>query len=375
MSGTAGGGEAGQTINLDPAESARLARLRYLNDDRPGIRRRRAGKGFSYSSPDGKPIHDPEILARITSLAIPPAWSDVWISPGANGHLQATGRDARGRKQYRYHPRWRSVRDQSKYERTLAFGTALPQIRKRTESDMARPGLPRAKVLATLVRLLETTHIRVGNEEYAKQNRSFGLTTMHDRHVDISGTTMRFEFRGKSGVKHRVELHDRELASIVRRCRDIPGYELFQYIDDDGNRQTIDSADVNDYLREITGQEFTAKDFRTWTGTVLAALALQEFEAFDSEAQAKKNVVRAIESVAEQLGNTPSVCRKCYVHPAVLDAYIDGTTAATLQQQISQQLSDSLHELKPEEAAVLALLQARLSRESGEVRANVHKAG
>ena len=348
----------------EPIEAARAAGLRYVSDTRPGIRRKRAGRGFSYTGPDGAPIRDDETLRRIRSLAIPPAWQDVWICPQPNGHLQATGRDARGRKQYRYHPRWRVTRDETKYERMVAFGRALPRIRERIEQDMAQPGLPREKVLATVIRLLETTLIRVGNAEYARSNRSFGLTTLRDRHVQVDGSTLRFEFRGKSGVRHSVDLRDRRLARIVKRCRDIPGYELFQYIDDAGQRQTIDSADVNDYLRAISGEDFTAKDFRTWAGTVLAALALQELETFDSQAQAKRNIVGAIQNVAERLGNTPSVCRKCYVHPAVIDADLEGTTLDTLRQRTEQELTGDLANLPPEEAAVLALLQQRLARKS-----------
>ena len=347
----------------DPVESARAAGLRYVDDTRPGIRRKRAGKNFSYIGLDGRPIRHSDELRRIKSLAIPPAWTDVWICPSPNGHIQATGRDAKGRKQYRYQQRWRQVRDETKYGRMIAFGKALPLIRERTERDLARPRLPREKVLAAVIRLLETTLIRVGNPEYARENGSFGLTTMRDRHLDISGSKVRFHFRGKGGKQHTVALDDRRLARIVKRCRDIPGYELFQYLDDDGQRQTIDSADVNDYLREITGQDFTAKDFRTWAGTVLAAMALQEFEAFDSNTQAKKNIVQAIEVVSERLGNTPSICRKCYVHPAVLDAYLEGSLVETLKQRAEQEIAESLHELQPEEAAVMALLQQRLARE------------
>jgi DNA topoisomerase-1 len=330
----------------------------------------RAGKGFRYVGPDGRSIRDPEELARIRSLVIPPAWTGVWICPLAHGHLQATGRDARGRKQARYHPRWRAVRDETKYHRLIAFGRALPRIRARTRRDLARPGLPRDKVLAAVVRLLETTLIRVGNEEYARHNHSFGLTTMRDRHVDVSGGRMQFEFRGKSGIRHTVELHDRRLARIVKHCQDVPGYELFQYLDEDGQRHTIDSADVNEYLRTISGQDFTAKDFRTWAGTVLAACALQEFEAFDSQAQARRNILRAIETVASRLGYTRSVCRKCYIHPAILDAYLDGSLLQTLRQRVAKELRQSLRRLQPEEAAVLAFLQARLGREARESNGN-----
>jgi DNA topoisomerase I len=347
----------------DPVESAKAAGLRYVSDEMPGIRRKRVGKHFSYIGLDGKPIRDPEELKRIKSLGIPPAYTDVWICPLPNGHIQATGRDAKGRKQYRYHPRWREVRDETKYGRMLAFGAALPRIRERVEQDLNLPDLSREKVLATVVRLLETTLIRVGNDEYARQNKSFGLTTMRDRHVEVSGATVKFRFRGKSGKNHSIALTDRRLAKIVKRCRDIPGYELFQYIDDNGDRQTIDSADVNEYLREITGQDFTAKDFRTWAGTVLATLALQECEAFESETQAKKQITQAISSVAERLGNTPSICRKCYVHPAVIDSYLDGTMLEGLQQRVEQELEDAPEGLEQEERAVMRLLKRRLERE------------
>jgi len=316
-----------------------------------------------YLDPDGAVIRDVDVLGRIKSLAIPPAWRDVWICPSAHGHVQATGVDAKGRKQYRYHPRWREVRDETKYDRMLVFARVLPKIRRRVERDLARPGLPRAKILATVVRLLETTLIRVGNEEYARQNDSFGLTTMRDRHVNVSGATLTFEFRGKSGIAHAIDLTDRRLAKIVKQSQDLPGYELFQYIDDRGARHSIDASDVNAYLKEISGEEFTAKDFRTWAGTVLAAQALQEFQAFDSKAQAKRNVVQAIESVAKRLGNTKAVCRKCYIHPAVIDLYMDGSLLQTLARRVKKELTRSLQDLPAEEAAVLALLQQRLRRE------------
>ncbi|MCA1667945.1 MAG: DNA topoisomerase IB [Thermomicrobia bacterium] len=347
----------------DPVASAQAANLRYVSDARPGIRRKRAGTGFSYRRPDGALIHDAETLRRIRALAIPPAWTDVWICPTAHGHIQATGRDAKGRKQYRYHPRWRDVRDETKYARMIAFGAALPRIRERVDADLARRGLPREKVLATVVRLLETTFIRVGNEEYAKTNRSYGLTTMRNKHVDVSGDTIAFHFRGKSGIEHTIDINDRRVARIIKRCKELPGAELFQYLDDDGARQTIDSGDVNAYLEEITGEHFTAKDFRTWAGTLLAAMALQEFEAFDDEAQAKKNIVHAIEDVAARLGNTPTVCRKCYVHPAILDAYREGVMLEALRQRTEQEIADGLRGLKAEEAAVLTILQQRLTQE------------
>jgi DNA topoisomerase-1 len=354
--------QAAPAIKVDPLVSAKSAGLRYVTDTQPGIRRKRSGNRFIYIGLDGRPIRDPDELRRFAALAIPPAWTDVWICPIPNGHLQATGRDARQRKQYRYHPRWRAVRDETKYGRMIAFGAVLPQIRSRVAADLNLPGLPRQKVLATVVRLLETTLIRVGNEEYAQNNGSFGLTTMRDRHVAIDKKTVRFGFRGKSGIHHTIDLTDRRLARVIQKCRDLPGQDLFQYLDDDGKPQSIESADVNAYLRVIAGEEFTAKDFRTWAGTVLAALALREFEAFDSKTQAKKNIVQAIERVAQRLGNTPSVCRKCYVHPEIIDAYLDGSMLETLKQRAEQEMATGLDALQPEEAAVLALLQQRLSR-------------
>ena len=359
---------------VTPVESAKAAGLRYVSEARPGIRRKRAGRYFSYTGPDGQPIHDTAVLRRIKSLAIPPAWTDVWICPDPNGHVQATARDAKGRKQYRYHPRWQAVRDETKYERTIAFGQALPLIHEQTERHLDLPGLPREKVLAAIVRLLESTLIRVGNDEYARHNKSFGLTTMRDRHVDVEGGQVCFHFRGKGGKYHRLELNDRRLARIVKRCRDIPGQELFQYVDDDGERHDVGSGDVNEYLHEITGQEFTAKDFRTWAGTVLAAWALREFEAFDSETQAKRNVVSAIERVAERLGNTPAVCRRCYVHPAVLDAYLDGSLVEHLKDQVDGELTESLSKLPPEEAAVLVFLQRRLEQAEQQAAAQRRRA-
>jgi DNA topoisomerase-1 len=338
--------------------------LVYVHDTTPGITRHRSGKGFRYVRPDGGPVADPRTKARIQALVIPPAWEHVWICTRANGHLQATGRDARGRKQYRYHPKWREVRDEVKYERMIKFGKALPLIRKEVDRALSLPGLPREKVLATIVYLLEATMMRIGNDEYARENKSYGLTTLRNRHVRIDGSEVEFRFRGKSGVYHDVKVHDRRLARIIQRTRDLPGQDLFQYLDEDGETHTVGSSDVNDYLRTITGEDYTAKDFRTWSGTVLAAMALQEFEAVDSDTQAKKNVVRAIESVAERLGNTPSVCRKCYVHPAVLDAYLDGTMLEGLRARAEESLVEDLKDLQPEEAAVLAMLERRLAQET-----------
>ena len=343
----------------DPVDSAQAAGLRYVSDTMPGIRRKRSGSGFSYVGPDGKAVKDPATIARIRSLAIPPAYVDVWICPSANGHIQAIGRDARGRKQYRYHPKWRETRDETKFGRILAFSEALPAIRRRVENDLSKPGLPREKVLATVVRLLDCTGIRIGNDEYARSNRSFGLTTLQDRHVEISGSNMRFEFRGKSGKTHSVTLSDRRLARIVRRCQEIPGEDLFQYLDGDGVRQTISSGDVNDYLREISGQEFTAKDFRTWSGTKLAVSALAEMGDCTSKSQIKKNILRAIDSVADQLNNTRAVCRNYYVHPCVFEVYAAGTMLEILQSGTSPSTKS---QLDTDEAAVVWLLHQQLKQ-------------
>jgi DNA topoisomerase-1 len=346
----------------DPRAHAEEAGLRYVSDTMPGVRRGRAGKGFSYIGPDGERITDPDRIAWFKRLAIPPAWTNVWISPIRRGHLQATGRDAKGRKQYRYHPRWRSVRDEAKYGRLIEFARALPRIRRRTDRDLRRRGLPREKVVALVVRLLEATLIRVGNEEYARDNGSFGLSTLRDRHVKGNGSDLHFSFRGKGGKEHVVPVRDRRLARLVRECQELPGQELFQYVDADGARQSIDSGDVNDYLRNVGGDDFTAKDFRTWAGTVAASMALQDFLQIDDDAGRKKAVVSAIEKVAGQLGNTPAVCRACYVHPDVLDSYLDGTLVEALTER-ARSAGRGAHALRPEEAAVLGLLQARLARE------------
>ncbi len=346
----------------DPVASAEEAGLRYVTDAMPGIRRRRAGRGFSYIGPDGARITDENRLDEIRALAIPPAWTDVWISPIRRGHLQATGRDARGRKQYRYHRRWREVRDEAKYGRLIEFARALPRIRRRTDRDLRRRGLPREKVLALVVRLLEATLIRVGNDEYARDNRSYGLSTMRDRHVEVRGATLRFTFRGKGGKEHEIGVRDERLASLVRQVQQLPGQTLFQYHDADGERQEVTSDDVNAYLREISGDDFTAKDFRTWAGTVAAAMALEEFSEIDDEAGRKRAIVQAVEAVAKLLGNTPTVCRACYVHPDVLDAYLDGSFVEALAER-ARGVGRGVHALRPEEAAVLGLLQARLARE------------
>jgi DNA topoisomerase-1 len=348
---------------VDPRDAAETAGLLYVSDEEPGIRRKKSGKGFTYVKPDGSKVEDKATLDRIRSLAIPPAYTDVWICSKANGHIQATGRDAKNRKQYRYHPAFREVRESTKYEHMLEFAKGLPAIRKTIDEHMSLRGLPREKVLATVVHLLENTLIRVGNSDYVKQNKSYGLTTLRDPHVTVEGAELRFQFKGKSGKTWKLQVKDRRIARIVKACQDLPGQDLFQYLDENGEQQSISSADVNAYLKEITGRDITAKDFRTWAGTVLAALALKEFEEFDSEAKAKKNIRAAIEKVSSRLGNTPSICRKCYVHPEVFSSYMDGELLLEIKEEIETELREDLPSLKPEEAAVLTLLQERLSRE------------
>jgi DNA topoisomerase I len=338
---------------VDPVQSARAAGLRYVSDLSPGFRRKRAGRAFTYLTAEGATIRDRDAIRRIKSLVIPPAWTDVWISPDPRGHIQATGRDARGRKQYRYHPRWREVRDAVKYDRMLAFAEALPTIREQTDRDLELPGLPRRKVLALVVRLLEETRIRVGNEEYRKENGSFGLTTLRNRHVDVIGSEVRFKFRGKSGKEHRVRLRDRRLARIMKRFLEIPGQELFQYVDETGEPKAIESEDVNDYIRQISGEDFTAKDFRTWAGTILAARFFREAEVAPETKGAKKELVRAIARVAEELGNTPAVCKKCYIHPAVIAAYLAGAL-----KPVEGNGHDDPYRLSAEERDLLALLSS-----------------
>ena len=337
----------------DSLESAAAAGLRYVSDEGPGIQRKRAGSGFAYIGQDGKKISDPAVLLRMKHLVIPPAWIDVWICPDPNGHVQATGRDARGRKQYLYHPRWREVRDAAKYDRLATFAEALPRIRDRIDRDLQRRGIPREKVLAAVVMLLEATSIRVGNDEYRRQNGSVGLTTMSDDNAQFEGSSLRFEFKGKSGKEHRVELTDKRVARIVKQCQDLPGQELFQYLDEHGERHAIGSSDVNEYLREISGNEFTAKDFRTWNGTVLAMRYLRLCEAPTSATAGKRSVSKAIKSVADDLGNTPAVCRKAYVHPVVLNAYLEGS----LEPEARLRRAKPAQVLSDEERCVVALLK------------------
>ena len=334
-------------VSLD---AARSAGLRWTSDAGPGIRRRRAGRGFQYLGASGRSVTDAATLGRIRSLAVPPAWTDVWISSDPRGHIQATGRDKKGRKQYRYHPRWREVRDETKYDRLLEFGRALPRIRERVERDLARRGLPREKVLAAVVRLLEKTLIRVGNEEYARANRSFGLTTLGRRHVRVRGPRIQFRFRGKSGKVHEFGIEDAELSGIVKRCQDLPGQELFQYRDARGRRRGVGSGDVNAYLAEVSRRDFTAKDFRTWAGSVRAWWALAGQPPPQSKAQGRRGVNEAVGEVARRLGNTTAICRKAYVHPAVVESYLEGSLRPRRPR------GARASGLRPSEASLLKLL-------------------
>lgn len=331
-----------------------------MSDSQPGIRRKRVGGGFTYRHPDGTKVANPENLKRIRSIVIPPAWTDVWICPHAQGHIQATGRDARGRKQYRYHQAFREIRESTKYEHMMAFAQALPALRTTVDLHMGLRGLPRQKVLATVVHLLETTLIRIGNDDYAKQNDSFGLATLKNRHVSVDGAQLRFRFTGKSGKKWSVAITDRRVAKVIKACQELPGQELLQYLDEEKNPQDVTSADVNDYLREITKDNITAKDFRTWGGTVLAAIALRELQSFDSAAGAKKNLRAAVEQVASRLGNTPTICRKCYIHPELMNCYLEGSLVRQMKANAERELRDNMAGLSPEEAAVLAILRTRL---------------
>lgn len=346
-------------LHQDMELSAQIGKLRYINDDLPGFTRRRRGKNFYYVDSKGAVIKDEKHLSRIKSLAIPPAWQDVWISPYTNGHLQATGRDAKGRKQYRYHSQWRAVRDEVKYEHMIDFGLHLPIIRQKVDDDLSQPGLSKEKVLATIIYLLENTMIRIGNDEYVKTNKSFGLTTLRNRHVEISGSMVKFKFRGKSKKEHDISLQDARMARILKRIMDIPGQELFQYIDNNGVRHPVNSSDVNEYLKQITGRDYTAKDFRTWSGTMHATMALRALEPFENVTQAKKNVVMAIEAAARKLGNTPSICKKCYVHPYIIESYMAGAMFDLIEAK--EDLIDDEALLDYVEQYLLKLLQNRQS--------------
>lgn len=350
----------------DPVQTALEAGLRYVSDVFPGIRRQRRSDGFVYLNADGAEITDEDELTRVKKIGIPPAWTDVWICPSPLGHIQATGRDARKRKQYRYHPTWRAFRDENKFDRMLDLGQALPRIRHRVMSDLRKQGLPREKVLATVVRLMDLTSIRIGNEAYARLNESYGLTTMTPGHVDINGTRVEFKFKGKSGKFHRISIRDRQLARIIKRMTDLPGEELFQYLNGDAKPRSISSDDVNAYLKEISGQDFTAKEFRTWAGTVLAVRELQELGQFETERQAARQVVAAIKAVAKELGNTVAICKKCYVHPAVVQSYLDGTLFQAWEHGVAEAAESSIRPgdegLPAEEVAVLSLLRQQAKK-------------
>ena len=350
-------------IITDPVDAAEEAGLRYVSDTRPGYTRKRNGESFQYFDTEGKLIQDESRLLRIGRLAIPPAYHDVWICPLPNGHIQATGRDDRGRKQYRYHERWRAIRDENKYDRILTFAAALPKIRRRVQANLKLPRLKREKVLAAVVQLLQRTFIRVGNEEYARQNKSFGLTTMKNRHVTVRGKKLRFRFRGKGGKEHEVDFMDRRIAKIIRELQDLPGQDLFQYVDDEGKLCDVTSQNVNDYLREITGEDFTAKDFRTWAGTVLAATALNAQEKFATQKEAKTNVKNAIAAAAKLLHNTPTICRKCYVHPAIVESYLSGNLIEGLQTSLDQ--AEEIADFSADERAVLSFLNGQTRKKNG----------
>ena len=359
---TKNGNGNGAKLVAEAKEAAEEAGLRYVSDDRPGYTRKSKGDDFEYFDAEGKPITDEQRSLRIKRLAIPPAWTDVWICPSSKCHIQATGRDARRRKQYLYHERWREVRDENKYDRIIAFGKALPKIRRRVAHDLKLSGLPREKVLATVVQLLERTFIRIGNEEYARENKSFGLTTMKDRHVEVTGSKLRFRFRGKSGKEHEIDVSDRRIATIVSKLQDLPGQDLFQYVDDKNEVRDVTSQDVNEYLREITGEDFSAKDFRTLAGTVLTAVALNAQEKFENNKQAKKNISTAIKAVAQILGNTPAICRKCYVHPAIFESYLDQQSIDGLKQLTEEAMEDV--DLRSSEKSVLKFLESKLEKKA-----------
>lgn len=348
-------------------EAAEAAGLRYVSDEAPGIRRIGRGKRFSYAMPDGEPVRDPATLERIRKLAIPPAYEDVWICPTPNGHLQASGRDAKGRKQYRYHEQFRAVRDSTKYEHIVAFAEVLPKVRATVAEHMARRGLPREKVLATIIHLLETTMIRVGNSRYAQDNKSYGLSTLRTRHVAVDGSELRFRFKGKSGKQWRLSIRNRRVARIIKAMQELPGQHLFQYLDEEGVQHEVTSGDVNRYLREVSGADITAKDFRTWTGTVLAAVGFTEIGPAETATAANRNVRTVVQAVASILGNTPTICRKCYVHPAIIDSYLAGTMK--LRVKAGAGADAGAGQLTPEEQAVLRFLKRRIAKKATDLAA------
>jgi DNA topoisomerase-1 len=365
----------GQSLAREYAGAAEAAGLRYVTDATPGIRRRRHGRGFSYLDSEGRVIREREQLRRFSSLVIPPAWTDVWICADPDGHLQVTARDARGRKQYRYHERFRARQDESKFDRMLALSDVLWKIRERVERDIALPGLARDKIMATVVWLLERTLIRIGTDEYAKANNSYGLTTMRRRHVAVAGAKVDFEFRGKSGIEHSVSITDRRIARIVQRCQELPGWELFKYIDDEGRKQSVEASDINDYLREITGREVTAKDFRTWAGTMLAAEALREMGPAETKKQAEKNIVVAVDRTKARLGNTRSVCRKYYIHPVLIEAYLEGDVLQPIGEKEWKPRGETAGKLRRHEEETLAFLTARVERRAAAAEAGVTALG
>ncbi|RYE20513.1 MAG: DNA topoisomerase IB [Sphingobacteriales bacterium] len=345
-----------EKIGRDPKTTAKAVGLRYVADNMPGYTRKKAGKGWSFYDADGKVVKDKELVTRFTKLVIPPAYTNVWISPHENGHLQFTGVDAAGRKQYRYHSEWNRIRNQSKYYRLQTFATHLPAIRQQADSDLARRNLDYRKVVALVVRLMELTSIRVGNESYKKLYGSFGLTTLQDKHVKIDGSSMRFEFKGKKGVYQKIALQSKKLSKLVKQCRDIPGKELFQFYNDSGERCTIGSGDINNYLKEITGEDFTAKDFRTWAGSVSALYAFKEAGEFTSMAQCKKNIVSVLDEVALNLGNTRTVCKKYYVHPTVIKSYEEGSIFKYISE-LDEKKDIKVSELNLAEKALLKILE------------------
>lgn len=346
-----------EVLSREPHVAAREMGLRYVADQMPGIRRRRRGRGFEYLGPDEKPVTDERVLQRIHQLVIPPAWRDVWICPSPNGHLQATGRDEAGRKQYRYHTRWQQARSQTKYEHLLTFAQGLPYLRKRIDQDLQHRALDRERVIAAAVRLLDVTLIRVGNEEYAQLHGSYGLTTLRCKHVSVGRRTIEFHFKGKSGQEHDILANDRSVARVLQKCHELPGHHLFQYVGEDGERHVICSGDVNEYLRDVTGNDVTAKDFRTWGGTVLAAILLSKAEPPRSATQAKKIVTAAVKAVACKLGNRPATCRKYYIHPLVLDCYREGRLPDLMNAHPRDERPVPRTGLSAEEKAVVDLLE------------------
>ena len=346
-----------KTFYLEPEYSAGVAGLKYVSDSNPGYRRRKSGRGFIYTNPKGEKVSDPELLERFRQLVIPPAWRDVWICPDRKGHIQVTGRDQKGRKQYIYHPDWEEIRNSTKFYRMIDFAAAIPLIRKTVDEDLSKRGLTREKVLALIIDLMEKTLIRVGNQEYAKLNDSYGITTLKDEHVDVNGSSIEFLFKGKSGKQWIVNIKDRRLARLVKQCQDLPGQEVFSYIDEEGKLKTVDSFEVNEYIRQISGQDFSAKDFRTWNGTVIAAVHLFNLGPPENEKDEKRKVQETIKAVSAELINTPAICRKYYIHPDILTAFSDGTLFSEMKKVVNKETK--ANGLRAEEKAVLRILQSK----------------